>query len=79
MATDRVTLDHVLTQVQRLSPQDRVLLIQRVAETLLPETQMDASPQLTYGMFRDTDRPMSTEEDFRLAEWHPSGEEFDGP
>lgn len=79
MAAEIVTLDQVMTQVQRLSPQDRVLLIQRVAQTLLPETQMNAPQQLTYGMFRNTDRPMSTEEDFRLAEWHPSEEELDGP
>lgn len=77
MTTDTPTIEQIVAQTQRLSPDDRVRLIQRVAETLIPAIQKPDHRQLIYGEFRGEN--MSTEEDFLIAEWHPSDEELDGP
>ena len=77
MTIDTLTIEQIVAQTQRLSPDDRVRLIQRVAETLIPTVQKPAHRQLIYGEFRGEN--MSTEEDFLIAEWHPSDEELDGP
>jgi hypothetical protein len=70
----------VVQQAQQLSPQEQLRLIQELADQL---AQREAKPQqprqLIYGEFRDTPgREFSTEEDFKLAEWHPTEEELDG-
>jgi hypothetical protein len=83
----------IMTQVQRLSPEEQLELIKRVTESLNAGPQ-PAQPRfpaygenggetgegrgLIYGKYRNTGRPESTEEDFRLAEWHPTGEEMNG-
>jgi hypothetical protein len=77
MTGDTQTIEQIVAQTQRLSPDDRVRLIQRVAETLIPTLQKSGHRQLIYGEFRGEN--MSTEQDFLLAEWHPSDEELDGP
>jgi hypothetical protein len=73
MTTDTPTIEQIVAQTQRLSPDDRVRLIQRVAETLIPTIQRSVHRQLIYGEFRGEN--MSTEEDFLIAEWHPTEEE----
>ena len=76
MSTDTQALEYIITQVQQLSPDDRLRLIQRVAETLLPDAQIRPPQRLEYGKYKG--ERMSTEEDFLLAEWHPTEEELDG-
>lgn len=51
----------------------------RVLVTFVPERTEIVGGQggLRYGMFADGPGPMSTEEDFKLAEWRP-GEDDDG-
>jgi hypothetical protein len=77
MSTDTQTLEHIISQVQQLSPDDRIRLIQRVAETLLPNLQIQPPQRLQYGKYKG--KRMSTEEDFLIAEWRPSDEELNGP
>jgi hypothetical protein len=78
MATSEYQL--VVQHAQKLSPQEQLQLIKQLAEQL---AEREAKPQqsryLTYGEFRDTPgREFSTEEDFKLAEWHPTEEELNG-
>ena len=73
---DLVTLDKLVAKAARLSAEDRLRLIQRVAETLLPIPKPTQERLLKYGEF-GSGRP-STEEDFKLAEWRPSERERDG-
>ena len=67
-------------QVEKLSSQEQLRLIQQLAEKL---SQREAKPQapryLEYGKYRNTPgREFATEEDFKLAEWHPTEEELNG-
>jgi hypothetical protein len=70
----------VVQEAQQLSPQEQLQLIKQLAESL---SRIQTKPQppryLVYGEFRDTPgREFSTEEDFKLAEWHPTEEELNG-
>jgi hypothetical protein len=76
MATNQ--LEVILDQVQRLSPNEQLTLIQRIAEFLLISKPQQRGPGLVYGKYRGTPDQMSTEEDFRLAEWHPTEEQLNG-
>jgi hypothetical protein len=73
------TLEAMMTQVQQLPPDDQLLLIKRVTELLVQVKQPDAPRRLVYGEFRDAPGEMSTEEDFRLAAWHPTEKDLNGP
>lgn len=77
MTIDTLTLEHIITQAQQLSPEDRLRLIQRVAESVIPAVQTTSPQRLEYGKYKGG--RMSTEEDFLIAEWHPTDEELDGP
>jgi hypothetical protein len=74
---DSVTLDKIVAEATRLSAEDRVRLIQRVAETLLPIPEPSRGRLLKYGEFGSG--RLSTDEDFRLAEWRPRERETDCP
>lgn len=91
MASERI--ETILTQVQRLSPEDRLKLLNRLKESVNNGDESGEQPDLApgargqsvreatglvYGKYRDTGRPESTEEDYRLAEWHPTEDELDG-
>ena len=91
MASEQIEI--IMTQVRQLSPEDRVRLLNRLKESLNNGEENGEQPDLVpgahgnsvreatglvYGKYRDTGRPESTEEDFRLAEWHPTEEELDG-
>lgn len=72
-------LDLIMGQVKQLSASEQLQLIKRVADLL---TQPRPQPQLLgliYGKYQDAPGPMSTEEDFRVAEWHPTEKDLNGP
>ncbi|MEW6207068.1 MAG: hypothetical protein AB1631_01785 [Acidobacteriota bacterium] len=71
-------LETIISQVERLSPLDQLQLIRRVAEMLANASKAQQPRRLIYGEFRDASR-MSTEEDFKIAEWHPTEKDLDGP
>ncbi len=77
MTTDTQTIEQIVAQTQRLSPDDRLRLIQRVLETIVPTAPIPKQQRLPYGKYKGG--RMSTEEDFQIAEWHPTDEELDGP
>jgi hypothetical protein len=91
MASEQIEI--ILAQVRQLSPEDRQMLLNRLKEGVNNGDESVEHPNLAvgtqgksvreatglvYGKYRDTGRPESTEEDFRLAEWHPTEEELDG-
>lgn len=77
MATNEFHI--AVQQIQKLSPQEQLELIKYLAEKL-EQTQTTTEPRyLEYGKYRNTPgRQMSTEEDFKIAEWHPTEEELNG-
>ena len=52
----------------------------KVLVTFLPEsnTGSHAARSMSYGQFSDRARPLSTEHDFQIAEWHPKPEDLNG-
>lgn len=71
-----LTIDQIVDQVRLLSPDDQAHLIQQVAELLRQSMRLQAFRPLVFGEFAG-DR-MSTEEDFLIAEWHPTEKELNG-
>lgn len=72
-------LETIMTQVERLSPDDQLQLIRRIAEMLASASRAQQPRHLIYGEFRNASGKMSTEEDFKIAEWHPTEKDLDGP
>ena len=73
MATDQ--LQATIKQVQALSFEEQLQLIKYVADSLA-ESQLKSEPRyLVYGEFRNSGTGrMSTEEDFKIAEWNSTEE-----
>lgn len=79
MATSELQI--ILQRAAKLSPVDKVKVIKRLADSLTTQaaTPVADSRYLIYGEFAETDtRKMSTEDDFKIAEWHPSEAELNG-
>lgn len=76
MASDQ--LEVIVNQVKQLSDEDQLQLIKRVAEGLAASKKAGESRYLVYGAYKDAPGRESTEEDFKLAEWHPSEEWLNG-
>ena len=69
----------VVQQAQQLSPQEQLQLIKQLAEKLSQTPSVTQPRYLEYGKYRDTPgREFATDEDFKLAEWHPTEEELNG-
>ena len=75
MATDQ--LQATIKQIQGLSFEEQLQLIKYLAGRLT-ESQPKREPRyLIYGEFRNSGTGrMSTEEDFKIAEWNPKEEEL---
>ena len=71
-------LESILMQVERLSAAEQLQLIKRVAEMLSPPDK-EAARRLAYGKYQDAPGLLSSEEDFRLAEWQPTEKDLNGP
>jgi hypothetical protein len=63
-------------QVKDLPPEQKVELIKFLADMLADKPRQ--SKMIEFGKYADSGRRMSTEEDFKIAEWHPSDEELNG-
>jgi hypothetical protein len=60
----QTSVERIVTEIQELSPQERLRLIRTVVDTL-------------DGEFRGG--RMSTDDDFKIAEWRPQDREMNGP
>ena len=77
MNADAHVIERIVSEARRLGTQDRVLLIQRLLETLTIHSQPDTDAGLLrFGEF--SGERMSNEDDFAIAEWRPSERELDG-
>ena len=76
MATSQIEL--IMAQVRPLSFPDKLRLLQWLAEDLQPASTSFETKGLVYGKYRDTGKPLSTEDDFKLAEWHPTEAQLNG-
>lgn len=76
IATD-LTVEKIVYQAKQLPAQERVQIIQLLVETLVTSEKQPKPNLWQYGAFHG--KRMSTEEDFKIAEWHPTDEELDGP
>lgn len=72
-------LQIVLQRAARLSSAEKVQVIKNLADSL---TNGDAAQKqskfLEYGKYRDFPGKPVDEEDFKIAEWHPTDEELEG-
>ena len=75
MASTFSDIDRILRDIEILSHEDRIRLIGRIVETVVPVRSQTGS-QLKYGEFNGSG--MSNEEDFKIAEWHLADDAFDG-
>lgn len=65
-------VQNLLEQIRQLPPEYRVQLMHGILETLVPEQSDEKGMVLQFGAFKDYDGPMSTFEDYAMAEWWPS-------
>lgn len=73
MATDQ--LQAAINQVQGLSFEDQLQLIKYLADRLAVFEPKGEARYLVYGEFRNSGTGrVSTEEDFKIAEWNPTEE-----
>jgi hypothetical protein len=70
------SVDKVLADAESLPPADRMLLIQRLTESLMRIEKTGKSRQMRFGVYSSGQQ--STEEDFKIAEWHPTEAELNG-
>jgi hypothetical protein len=70
-----LSIDKIAQQAQILSEYERLKLIKIIIEGLEREKQPQKTGALIYGKYAKTEGKMSTEEDFKLAEWSPSNYE----
>ena len=73
----QTSVERIVTEIQGLSPQDRLRLIRTVVDTMIMPGRTTESRRLIYGEFRGG--RMSTEDDFKIAEWRPQDREMNGP
>ena len=71
-----VTLEQVVAEAKQLPPEDRLRLIQRLAETLLPAQSPSQHLPLQYGEFAGAN--LSDDADFEIAEWRPTERDLSG-
>lgn len=73
-----VEIDNLKQQSRKLLPNQKIELIKFLAESLAPEQGAREPQYLVYGKYRNTNRKMSAEADFKIAEWHPTETELNG-
>lgn len=70
-------LEQIAAQAAQLPLSKRLRLIRRIVDTLSIPPEQEQPQHLIYGQCCGA--RMSTEEDFRLAEWRPTAQELNGP
>jgi len=70
------TVDQILTAAINLPTADRLQIIQRLTATLIDKNLAASSQLLPFGKYCEGRE--STEEDFKIAEWHPGEADWNG-
>jgi len=69
-------VERIIAEIHGLSPQERLLLIRTVVDTLITPAHPAGSRRLTFGEYRGA--RMSSEDDFKIAELRPDDREMNG-
>lgn len=75
MAIHEPLFEQISAQIELLSVEERLRLIQQLAVGIEASMQPKQVRKMQYGQFHGPN--MSKEEDFELAEWHPEPDEDD--
>jgi hypothetical protein len=73
----QTSVERIVAEIQALPPQERLRLIRTVVDTLITPARPAESRTLIYGEFQGG--RMSTEDDFKIAEWRPQDREMNRP
>ncbi len=68
----------LLERIRLLPPEYRVQLMHGILETLVPAHSSEEGKPIQFGEFKDYDGPLSSYEDYALAEWWPSERDLNG-
>ncbi len=71
------SVEKIVAQIKDLPPQERLRVIRTVVDTLIQPAKPEESHPLAFGAFHG--KRMSTEDDFKLAEWLPRDRDLNGP
>jgi hypothetical protein len=69
------TIDQVKKEIDALPKEDRLRLVSHIVESVLDSPKEKPHRPLKYGEFRGPN--MSTEEDFKIAEWRFEDQNFE--
>lgn len=78
MIANGFTLEKIYSEAMQLSTEERLRLVQQVIESIIALPPSRVTQPLRYGQFADPMRPLSTEQDFVIAEWHPTEQQLNG-
>lgn len=79
MSVNLHSFDEMLDRIKLLPPEYRLRLMQEILESLLPDADKTRSAEiLRYGEYKDFNGPMSTLEDYAIAEWRPTSRSMNG-
>lgn len=73
---ETTTISAIKDQVKNLPPEQKAELIKFLTDELAVKQRQ--STLIEFGKYANSGRRMSTEEDFKIAEWRPSDEELNG-
>ena len=76
MAT--IELNIIKQQTNKLLPKQKLELIKYLSKSLGSKTNGQKPALLKFGKYSNTGLVSSTDEDFQLAEWHPTEAELNG-
>lgn len=68
------TIDQVKKEIDALPKEDRLRLVSHIVESVLESPTEKPHRPLEYGKYRGPN--MSTEEDFKIAEWRIEDQDF---
>ena len=78
MTVEYRDVQNLLEQIRQLPPEFRVQSMHGILETLVLDQSSEQGSALRFGEFMNFDGPMSTYEDYALAEWWPSERDLNG-
>ncbi|MBM3234699.1 hypothetical protein FJZ31_00190 [Candidatus Poribacteria bacterium] len=70
-----LSIDEIAKQTRNFSEYECLKLIKLIIERLEKEKQQKKTGTFIYGKYANIRGRMSTEEDFKIAEWFPSNDE----
>ncbi len=73
---ETTTISAIKDQVKNLPAEQKAELMKFLADELADRPRQ--SSMIEFGKYANSGRRMSTEDDFKIAEWRPSDEELNG-